>query len=151
MLLKINKMEKELPLHPNVLLAQIVKLITTNRPSKIKYLGFYKILMKNLSDTKFIHSPLRPIYLLIYYTYLLLIIMGFCWCLLLSISTLANALMKLKLQHPSSPPSPEQTPGIWLSSVAEEWGIWTFGCTGWGKFNPEVSGFKCFFFGRQSH
>ena len=48
MALKINKMEKETPLHPNVLLAQIVELegdsakiiakfrfITTNRFSKI--------------------------------------------------------------------------------------------------------------------
>ena len=49
MLLKINKMEKETPFHPNVLLAQIVELegdcakvitkfgfITTNRLSKIQ-------------------------------------------------------------------------------------------------------------------
>ena len=68
----------------------------------------------------------------------------------------SNAPIKSKLQHPPPPPPPGQTPGIWLFSVPGEWGIWRIRPSrGWGiwpclggveKIEPEVSGFKIFFF-----
>ena len=69
-------------------------------------------------------------------------------------SSSAPVVMRLSNRNFNIPPG--QTPGIWQFSAPEEWGIWflrpSLGlvfvvCLGVvGKIEPEVSGFKLFFF-----